>query len=409
MYRLSLPILTFVALCAGSFPVAHAGDDIKAENPLIRPPGAPDPDAKGHVRSEFDPSKNRHRLKVEAEQIDTSLLWECYLADAGGVLQFVGNIPYDDVGEVEIEFDTKEGGLPFGATTVSSLAGRAVEVRSGGLTYLTGTVPSLNGGGGGSGGGGGGSGGGGSDVKVKWFLTRAATSPDTNASGYIELRKKSDGDQKFKVEADHIDPSIAFSVWVETALGSGVLASAGAMLPEDFDEVELELETEDGAALPNGATDVATLAGLRVEVRDATNAVYLEGVVPSITGGGSGGGSGGSGNDKAKASFTGSGGKVELELERKNNSSQEFELEIKKLKIASTVGFFVFSSTQSAFVPVTTLGLNGGGNAKLKIETKKGQPLPLGVTSLSSLGNVAFELRDGTSGVVLIAGTIPQL
>lgn len=413
MFRPTFSTLTVLAFGALSFPAALAGDDVKAENPLLRPPGAPDADAGGHVRSEYDPDKNRHRLKIEAEHIDTSLVWECYLADAGGVLTFVGTIPYDDVGEVEIEFDTKEGGLPFGATTVSSLAGRAVEVRSSGATYLVGTVPSLNGGGGGSGGGGSG-GGGGSDVKVKSFLTRATTSPDSNATGYVELRKKGDGDQKFKVEADHIDPSIAFSVWVETSIGSGVMSSSGAMGPEDFDEVELELETEHGAVLPNGVTDVATLAGLRVEVRDASNAIYLEGVVPSITGGGSGGGGSGgggsgSGSDKAKATFTGSGGKVELELESKNNGSQEFELEVKKLKLSSSVNLFLFSSTQGALVQVTSLGLNSSGNAKMKIETKKGQQLPLGATSLASLANLAFEVRDGSSGIVLITGTIPQL
>lgn len=399
-----IPLLVGVAAFPHS---AMANDDIKVENALIRPASPPDSDAYGKVRVEIDPDKNRHRLKVEAEKIDSSLPFQVWLADGSGVLQNVGTMSVNTAIEVEIEFDSKEGpALPYGTTDVTTLAGRALEVRANGLTYLLGTVPSTSGGsgGGGSGGGGsgsgGGSGGGGTDIKVKSFLVRAAASPDFDVKGYVELRDRGTSDQKFKVEAEHIDPSISFSVWVESSLGSGMMVQAGPMGPEDFDAVELELETEDGDPLPNGASLVSSLSGLRVEVRDATNAIYLEGTVPSISGSSSS-------NSKAKDSYSGSGAELKIRLESEKKGNQSFELEVKKLSIASSVQLFVFDPNSSTLVNAASLTLNKG-KAKLKLETKKGQPLPTGATKVADLGGRAFELRDGATSTVLISGNLPQ-
>ena len=51
MNRSLVPGLVGLALLSAS---AFASDDLKAENPLVRPPGAPDADASGHVRVEID-------------------------------------------------------------------------------------------------------------------------------------------------------------------------------------------------------------------------------------------------------------------------------------------------------------------------------------------------------------------
>src|SRR5690606_8303444 len=144
-----------------------------------------------------------------------SLSFEIWVADAQGTLQFVAVMPVNGPNEVEGEFDTHEDlPLPFGATQVKDLAGRALEVRSGGATYLEGTIPDVGGaGGGGSGGGGSG---GGDWITIKASMVRPAGAPDSNATGYVELRRRdADQRQRFKVEAEHVDVSVGFAVWLE--------------------------------------------------------------------------------------------------------------------------------------------------------------------------------------------------
>lgn len=379
-----------------------SSDDLKAESPLTRPTGAPDADASGKVKAEFDQDKNRHKLSLEAEDIDTSLVFEAWVADGGGTLTFAGTMPFNKPNEVEIEFDSKEGpALPVGASTIQELAGRAVEVRSGGMVYLTGSVPSLDGS---SGGGGGGSGGGGSGwVTAKASLVRSSTSPDADVSGYVEIRNRAkDNDQKFKVEADHLASGGSFFVFLENAQGSGVLENVGAMPFHGTDEYELEIETEHGTPLPFGVTDVNDLSGRIVQVRDNTDAVYLEGVVPSL--------GGSTQPQSANATFSGVVGKAELKLKSIPKAPKEkFELRLLQQAANQSVEVFIANPTGGALTMVSALTANSGGKAELKINTGKGQALPFGLPSLADLGGLALEIREAGTGNVLVSGVIPQL
>lgn len=375
-------------------------DDQKAEAPLIRPTGAPDGNAKGKVKVEHDASKNRDKMDVEAENIDTSLTFDLFVENAGGTLVFVGTMPVNGPGEVEIEFDTDEDlPLPFGASQVSELAGRDLEVRSGGVAYLAGTIPDVASGGSGSG-----SGSGGDWIKVKSAMVRPAGAPDSNASGYVELRRRDQNQrQRFKVEADHIDPSVGFSVWLETAVGSGVLQNVGAMQQEESDEVELELDTGDGAQLPLGVADVDELTGRVVEVRDGGGATYLTGVVPFLSGGSSS-------VAKTSTDLVATVGKGKIRL--KSNSKapyQRLEVRCKKLAKKSAVELWMRDPGTGTFAMVQALQTNGGGNTKYKVQTKKGQPLPFGAATLGALAGVDLEVRDATSGNVLQSGQVPSL
>jgi hypothetical protein len=404
------PLFLFagLVLAAPAAALAKGGDTQKAETPMTRPAGAPDTNAAGKIRVEHDTGDNRDKLKVEAQYIDTSLTFEAWVADGGGTLTFIANMPYNGPGEVEVEFDTDEGlPLPFSAGTVESLAGRTLEVRSGGQTYLTGVIPSVSGG---SGGGGGGSGSGGSNSSSKWEigkapLMRPSPAPDSDASGYVETRKRAkDNHQKFKVEAEHLDPAGSFAVFVEDAVGSGVFANVGAMGPESkIGEFELELETEDGDALPFGVTDVADLAGRGVQVRDASDVVLLEGVVPGV--------SFSLKATKAQTSLTAViAGKGKLRLRNVPKKAQQFfELQLKKVGKGAVVEVFVFDPNTSSMALVQTLNANGGGNTKLKINTRKGQSLPLNALTLSELGGRAIEVRLQGAGTVLLTGVIPTL
>lgn len=397
---MKLHLLIPLTIAIGSSSAFAGSDDLKAEAPLTRPAGAPDSNAKGEVKIEHDLDKDRHKLWVEAENIDTSLSFEAWIADAGGTMQFVGVMPIDDPGEVEIEFDSDDGPpLPFGASTVESLSGRAVEVRSGGQIYLTGTIPSFNGSGGG---GGGGSGSGGGDwIKVKQSLVRPANSPDSDVTGYVEVRYRTkDNDQKFKVEAEHIDTNVSFSVFLETAVGSGVMQNVGSMKIDDSNEVELEIETEDGDALPFGVAHVSELAGRSVEVRDAGNAIYLAGVIPDIDGSNK--------NAQAKTSLSGA-GKADLKIQKKaKKGDHRFELKLSKVEKQTDFEIWLFDPSQGAMVKVTDVKTKKNGTGKYKVRTKKGQALPLGAATIDQISGLQIELRL-TDGSVRFSGAVPSL
>ena len=396
-HTLPLALLWSITAVAAAF---GGDDDLKAESPLTRPPGAPDSNAKGEVKIEHKLDKNRHKLWIEAENIDTSLTFEAWMADASGTLTFIGVMPIDDdVDEVEIEFDSKEGPpLPLGASTVEELSGRAVEVRSGGLTYLVGVVPTF---GSGSGGGGGGSGGGSDWIKVKQFLVRPPGAPDSNAKGYVEVRRREkDNDQKFKVEAENINPSVGFVVFLETGVGTGAMQNIGAMKQEESDEVELEIETEDGDPLPLGVSDVSELAGRVVEVRDGSGAIYLTGIVPDI--------GGSTQNQKASTDLTGV-GKANLKVTKKTKKGDHrFALKIAKVEGKLPLELWVFDPAQSAFVMVAGVQTKKSGKVEYKRSTKKGQALPLNAATIEALGGLAVEVRT-TDGTVRFAGQVPQL
>jgi hypothetical protein len=168
-------------------------------------------------------------------------------------------------------------------------------------------------------------------------------------------------------------------------------------------EFELELETEDGDALPFGVTDVADLAGRGVQVRDASDVVLLEGVVPGV--------SFSLKATKAQASLTAViAGKGKLRLRNVPKKAQQFfELQLKKVGKGAVVEVFVFDPNTSSMALVQTLNANGGGNTKLKINTRKGQSLPLNALTLSELGGRAIEVRLQGAGTVLLTGVIPTL
>lgn len=400
----SLTALASLCLALPNAALAKGGDTLKAETPLTRPAGAPDSNAAGKIRVEHDAGNNRDKLKVEAEYIDTTLTFEAWVADGVGTMTFIANMPTNGPGEVEVEFDTDEGlPLPFSATTVESLAGRVLEVRSGGLTFLQGTIPSINGGGGG-GGSGSGSGSGSKWEIGKSPLMRPTPAPDADASGYVETRKRaSDNHQKFKVEAEHLDPAGSFSVFVEDAVGSGVFASAGVMGSQSsVGEFELELETEDGDALPFGVASVDDLAGRGVQVRDGSNVVYLEGMVPGV-----------SLSQKATKAQTSLqsvvAGKGKLSMKKIPKKAQQlFELNLKKLGKSAVVEVLVLDPNLGMTV-VATLNANKGGNTKLKINTRKGQSLPLNALSVSELAGRTIEVRLQGTNTVLLTGVIPTL
>lgn len=269
-------------------------------------------------------------------------------------------------------------------------------------------------------------------------MVRPASPPAAFAKGKIEVEKEDDDEQEVEFEAEHLLLGHTYFLFLESSPGSGTLVSLGEMIPEFDDastksddddddddsdddddnsdddddddndddddefEVELKFKSKNGVgSLPLGVTDVETLAGSLVEVRDEGGVVYLTGVMPSLIGDFS--------PDTGKTNLDGEGkGKLRLRSVPKK-AKHEFELELSKLNETESVTVNVAHPTTQVLTSIATLQLKPNGKGKLRLRTKKGDALPFGATSVEQLGGLTIEVRDATSSAVLLTGTIPQL
>ena len=126
------------------------GKDLKAQSTLTTV-GSSFPGAKGVVKLRSRPAKGDERFRVSVEKISLSggTTFRAFLENASGsgVLVDIGELvpSKNDPSEVRFVRKTKNGqALPFGATSVSQLTGRLVEVRTGGGELVAaGTTPSF--------------------------------------------------------------------------------------------------------------------------------------------------------------------------------------------------------------------------------------------------------------------------
>lgn len=393
--------LALSVLVAGE---ARAGsDDLEGKAPLLRPDPAPDADAKGTVKLEHDPKKDEGEFKVKAERLDPALSFELFLEDAAGSgnLVSVGTMEADDDedegGEFKIEFESEDG-LPLGVSSVQELVGRALEVQSGGVVYLFGTVPEMS------------QEKGGKWQKAKSALVRPEPPVVAEAKGKIEVRSRSsDNRHRFKVKAEHL-PADSYHLFVEDAVGSGQFVDAGAMAQDDEDddegsEYEFKADTKNGDALPAGAQTAAELAGRRVEVRDSLDQVVLYGTVPDVTMPPSE-----SKKQKAKAEFEDPASEVEGKIEIRSDpkkGSEEIKIKAEKLPEHATVELYMHDDA-AQWVKLADLETDGDGDAKWRARTKKGEPLPFGVAQVADLSGRGVKIRDPASGQDLLQMVVPS-
>jgi hypothetical protein len=173
--------------------------------------------------------------------------------------------------------------LPLGASTVEDLEGCVVEVRDAGdgTVLLRGTIEDLPGAVDGEPG---------DDGDESEALGRALLVPGPLALGEarVEAKRCEDDDEgeveeSLEVEVEGEAPGLALEVWVADA--SSVLVLAGAFDVDEEGCGEVEFETEDGGALPAGASSVLDLVGRALEVRVAAGgAVLYSGTVPALAG-----------------------------------------------------------------------------------------------------------------------------
>ncbi len=409
--HLGWPALAVSLLCAPvAFP-SGSDQEQKGEAMLVRPAGAPDPDAKGKVEIEHHDGAYEEAFEVEAEHLDPSGTYEVFLEDGvgTGTLLSIGFLSHsgssdpsgddgddDDDGddedeeEFELEFDTEDGdALPFGVMFSSELTGRRIEVRSGGQVYLEGVVPALGVGDGDD-----------PKLKIQSQLMRPPSPPDADAKGKVELKEKG-SELEFEVEAEELDaPGVVYSVWLEEPAGSGLMQDVGAMSASKSsgsDEWKLELETEDGESLPFGVNALSALAGRTIEVRGNDGKTYLTGFVPTF----------GATTVKASDSLAGS-GKGEVKVRRQGKTgAQEFGLKLKKQGKKKALEVWIENPASGTLELAATLVAKKSGRASWKVKTKKGHALPFGVLKVDDLGGRPLEVRDVESGVVRMTGTVP--
>lgn len=418
-----LPRVLLSAAFAFTLSGLAQGGGLEGEAPLMRPPDAPDPDAKGEIEVEQE-KDGEAEFELEAEGLDPGGAFEAFLEDAAGSgnLASIGLLELDDdEGEAEfkLRFESDEGGLPLGAQSIEELVGRRVEVRGAGdLVYLYGVVPALSDHKGK---------GGGWDVG-KGYLTRAAGAVD-DERGKVELRTRdSDGRTRFKVEAEHM-PLDVFGLFLEDAVGSGTMVEVGALSADGDDDLissssegedegddddeddddgsehEYEVDTGHGDPLPLGAASAADLVGRRFEVRASGGAVVLEGVVPDPA-------AGSEKTVKAKDSLEDDDedddeGRLFL-LSKPKKGEEDFRLTLKGLA-ADSVELFVEDPVSSVMTSVGVFDVKSNGKLKVRFRNKHGEPLPLGVASLRDLSGMALEVRAASGGEVLLSGVVPEL
>lgn len=259
---------------------AVAGKKTTGEAFLIRPTPAPDPDIKGRIKFETENGKDRDKFECKIELADPAGSYALFIENAvdSGTVTNVGALELDDsdTGEFDIKFDEKDGPLPLGVATVTDLYDRIIEVRNTVnneavlFTVLGDPADAPNG-------------------KKGWNKEKAALSLplmpiDTNAKGRVELWfKGKDNRQRFRVKAEKLTAAETYTVQVEDSVGAGTFSDYLPMVIDGSPtEFKLHVDTQKGQPLPNGATYVTELAGLKVRIVDGADAVILEGTVPAF-------------------------------------------------------------------------------------------------------------------------------
>lgn len=256
-------------------------DEREVELCLERTEANDDADMKGCL--EVEQRDDGARFELEVEHATAGRTLELVVIDPDGVEESQGTLTVNLEGEAEWEFDMTT--LPFDVLTVDELEGYDVAVRDGvtGTNLLVGSIPELpasapsdaedddsddDG----------------SDDEGEERGKARLTAHEADLEGYVEIESEPlEGDQEFKIEAEYLAPGREVEFFIEDAAAPGTFVSLGTRAADLEGEAELELETDEGQTLPGGATTVAELVGLSVEVRDAvTGALLLDGTVPAL-------------------------------------------------------------------------------------------------------------------------------
>jgi len=237
---------------------------------------------------------------------------------------------------------------------------------------------------------------------ASFSLMRPVSLSGEKDRGTIDVRRRlDDGRSRIRVIVKgQGDGASALSLFMEEPAQSGTLVDIGPLSPTDGGH-RLKIDTKKGDSLPFGAASIVDLVGRRVEVRRGDGSVRLVGAVPapvkkeSVD------------HDKQSLDgFSGSKGGLHV-VERHKHGSTFMTLHGGGLPAGSDLAFQVDDGA-GKLITVAMVEVGENGKAKLKVDTKKGDPLPFGVLSLEALAGRPIELCDpGQDGLVLLAGAFP--
>jgi hypothetical protein len=248
----------------------------------------------------------------------------------------------------------------------------------------------------------------GAEVRKGRVELTAGAAATAGAKGRIDAdlhpaRGSHDESARLRIKLEHLAGATAYTLW-GTNPATATLAQFGEVTTKQDGNAEFKIDTKRGDALPFGAT-LEGLAGGSVEVHDAAGGVVFSGNFPDLFG------------HKgpplkaradleapAGAPFADAKGRIDVRFENPDShhaARSRLKIKVEHLGRSSHYTLWV-NGTQ--FGELTT---KGDGNAEFKVDTKKGDELPLGVT-LEQLAGATIEVRDD-SGAVVLTGTFPSL
>lgn len=278
--------------------------------------------------------------------------------------------------------------------------------------------------------------------KVVTALLRSPSAPDSNAKGKLEVKKESkssESEQEIELEVENLPTGHSYFVYMEDAAGSGNFVQIKALSGSGFGfaasddgnssddddgtssdddgtsgdddgdssdgaELKAKWKVEGGfGSLPFGVASVDDLAGRGVEIRDELNVAYLYGTMPSLV-----------------ANLKPTNGKVKLDapgapkglLKMKSNpkkAKDELEVSVGGLKGLAGVTLEIEHPQTHTMAPVANVSLKSNGGGKLRLQTKKGDTLPFGSTSVKELSGLNFQVRNPSTSAVIFTGKLPKL
>jgi hypothetical protein len=257
---------------------------------------------------------------------------------------------------------------------------------------------------------------GGNDVhKFTVNLTRPAGALDDDAHGMLRLHSQmKQGRHRLDLKVHDVDTSLAHDLFIEDALDPGELVFAGTLEVTGGNSVSFKVDTKKGDALPLSAQDVLAYGGCRVEIRVAGQAV-LTCTVP----GDHGGITTQSVNvpvrvkipllpPSVNAPFPKMKGKLRMRSYKKK-SMQRFRVQVRRAPFEDRTFHIFFEQTAGGgdFVEVGELKRRRkSSRGRLRLNTRRGDAMPMGVDYLSELGDRRVQVRD-QDDLVYLEGLIP--
>ncbi len=425
------------------------GSDQKTSAPLVRPDDPPDPDALGELmlRRKTRGDSVRDSMKVKARDLPVGVSFDLWMANGEGVMDLVRTFKSDDgkgddegddnsggddqgsqgddeggddenalgddggsgddgdgnddEGEgdddgesrgdegTELEMEFENGNLPFEAASLDELAGRRVEIRAGDLVYLMGLVPTFDAASAGSR----------RREHTGVALSRGEDAPDEDCRGQAELDNQEQNDRaRFDVECRGLPEQDYF---VDVANDEGDMEEAGVLEPKGHGRYRIRLDTKKGEPLPLGILDADDLDDRRIEIRGEDDEVYLAGTLGHLTKRAK--------NGKSDGELSGEGVQVRVKLvSQPRVPNESFELRARHLVGVDAVIVRIDDPEAELFVDVAELDVKNGA-VRMRLRTKAGDALPLGVSHVKDLAGRAIQLVNADTDEVLAEGTLPGM